>query len=215
MFPEITRDDVFRLETARLWLRWPVDADADAIAAFAGRKDVAEMTAQVPHPYPKGEASKRVDRWRSKNASGLGLKLVLTRRAAARAVVGLVGLDPTPAGVALGVMVSPDHAGVGLATEASHAVVDIAFLLTDVPRIEAAARVTNPAGRRILEKCGFRYEGTALQRAPARGGMIPTDRFLLDRKTWASLKGWRMPHLPTRTSGRESPASADGPVLVI
>ena len=28
MFPEITRDDIFRLETERLWLRWPRAADA-------------------------------------------------------------------------------------------------------------------------------------------------------------------------------------------
>ena len=28
MFPDLTRDDVFRLETRRLWLRWPRAADA-------------------------------------------------------------------------------------------------------------------------------------------------------------------------------------------
>ena len=32
MFPEITRDEVFRIETMHLWLRWPVFADAEALA---------------------------------------------------------------------------------------------------------------------------------------------------------------------------------------
>ncbi len=52
MFPELTRDDVFRLETRRLWLRWPRLADGPAILRQAGAKPVAEMTAAIPHPYP-------------------------------------------------------------------------------------------------------------------------------------------------------------------
>ena len=31
MFPDYFRDDVFRLETQRLWLRWPTAADAPTI----------------------------------------------------------------------------------------------------------------------------------------------------------------------------------------
>ena len=48
MFPDLTRDDVFRLETRRLWLRWPRQADAQAIVRLAGEKSVAEMTARLP-----------------------------------------------------------------------------------------------------------------------------------------------------------------------
>ena len=51
MFPELTRDDVFRLETRRLWLRWPRMADATAILKLAGEKAVAEMTASDVAPY--------------------------------------------------------------------------------------------------------------------------------------------------------------------
>ena len=198
MFPEITRDDVFRIETRRLWLRWPDPADADQVTALACDRSVAEMTAHIPHPYPKGEAAKRIDRWRRKNAAGEGLKLVLTGRAADRSLVGLVGLDPSPTGLVLGFILAEGQAGRGLATEAAQAMVDTAFTLCRIPHLEASARVTNPAARRVLERCGFAYEGTALQHAPARGGMISSDRFRLDRKTWASLKQWRMPTLAPR-----------------
>ena len=75
---------------------------------------------------------------------------------------------------------------------------DAAFILAGVRQVEASVRVINPASRRVLEKCGFRYEGTVLQDAPARGGMISCDRFRLDRKTWVSLKQWRMPRLAAR-----------------
>ena len=207
MFPEITRDEVFRIETRRLWLRWPNPADADGMTSIACDKALAEMTAHIPHPYPKGEAAKRIDRWRRKNAAGLGLKLVITGRAADRSVLGLAGLDMTPAGLELGLVLSPAQAGRGFATEAAQAMVDAAFMLSRTSHVEASARVINPAARRVLERCGFVYGGTALQDAPARGGMISSDWFRLDRKTWASLKQWRMPDLTPRVVSPARPAT--------
>src|SRR3712207_4191950 len=56
MFPDLTRDDVFRLETRRLWLRWPRHADCQAIVRLAGEKAVADMTARIPHPYDPHDA---------------------------------------------------------------------------------------------------------------------------------------------------------------
>jgi hypothetical protein len=34
MFPDLTADDIFRIETERLWLRWPRASDALAITSF-------------------------------------------------------------------------------------------------------------------------------------------------------------------------------------
>ncbi len=58
LFPDVTRDDVFRLETRRLWLRWPRVSDVAALADMAGRKEVAEMTGTWLHPLPQGEAER-------------------------------------------------------------------------------------------------------------------------------------------------------------
>ena len=46
MFPDMARDDVFRLETPRLWLRWPRICDAAAIHKFCSRWEVAHYTAR-------------------------------------------------------------------------------------------------------------------------------------------------------------------------
>jgi RimJ/RimL family protein N-acetyltransferase len=193
MFPEITRDDVFRIETRRLWLRWPDHGDAAAVTAIACDPMVADLTAHVPHPYPKGEAARRIDKWRGKNAAGLGLTLLMTGREADRTPFGVIGLAPGPGFTKLGILLAPARWGDGLATEAAQAMVDVAFMLAEITRVEASVRVVNPAARRVLERCGFAYEGTVLQSAPARGGMMPFDCFRLDRKAWASLKQWRMP----------------------
>ena len=108
MFPEITRDDVFRLETRRLWLRWPDAGDAVAITAIAGHRDVADLTAHVPHPYPKGEAARRIDRWRTKNTAGTGLTLAMTaHRQPDRTPIGIVGLAPGPGCIKLGILLRP------------------------------------------------------------------------------------------------------------
>lgn len=207
MFPEITRDEVFRLETRRLWLRWPRAEDADALAAIAGQAAVAEMTVHVPHPYPKGEASSQIEGWRERNARGAGLILVLTGQGPDRSALGVVAIDPTVLGAKVGLLVAPDRWGQGLATETLQASVDVVFALSKVVVIEASARVVNPAARRVIERCGFAYDGTVLKSAPARGGMVPCDCFRLDRKAWASLKQWRMP-LPRHLLAPEPPTNA-------
>jgi hypothetical protein len=77
-----------------------------------------------------------------------------------------------------------------LLTEAVQALIDTLFSLVEMPAIEADTRVINPASRRVLEKSGFRAEGSFLKSLPARGGLFPCEQFRLDRSTWAALKSW-------------------------
>ena len=70
MFPELARDDVFRLETRRLWLRWPRESDAPALTALAGDWDVAQMTATMPHPYGDEDAARFILAARAANSRG-------------------------------------------------------------------------------------------------------------------------------------------------
>jgi len=76
MLPDIALDDIFQLETARLWLRWPRAADAAAITRFASKKEVAETTAAIPHPYPAGAAEAFILHARERNAAGQSIELV-------------------------------------------------------------------------------------------------------------------------------------------
>ena len=68
--------------------------------------------------------------------------------------------------------------------------IDTLFSLVEIEAIEADTRVINPASRRVLEKSGFRQEGSFLKALPARGGLFPCEQFRLDRSTWAALKNW-------------------------
>jgi RimJ/RimL family protein N-acetyltransferase len=82
------------------------------------------------------------------------------------------------------------HWGHGYATETVRALIDYAFGELEYDALVAGARVSNPASRRVLEKCAFQWTGVRLTRIRAINSAAPVDRFRLDRKLWGSLKRW-------------------------
>jgi len=212
MFPELTRDDVFRLETRQLWLRWPRHADTAALVSLAGDIAVAEMTALIPHPYARHEADRFILAARQSNAEGRALQLAITRKDKPT-LLGMMGIGPAPSFTSeaerphLGFWLGTPSWGQGLATEAAGALIDAYFAYAGGQELTAAARVVNPASRRVLEKCGFVHEGAGRMSFPARGEVFPVDRFRLDRKAWLEQRGraWT-PGIPGASPSVMSPA---------
>lgn len=208
MFPDLFRDDVFTLETARLFLRWPKAMDVALLADIIGDRRVSQETATFPHPFTLKHAEERVLKGRTLNLSGKGLSLVLAQRRDPQRVVGLVGvaggLSEDPGELSLGYLLARPAWGQGLMTEAVQALIDATYLYSDASAIAASVRVTNPASRRVLEHCGFQFAGSGMSARPAWGDSVSVDHYRLSRRLWASLKGWRAP-LPTeRPEFRES-----------
>ncbi len=196
MFPDLTCDDVFRIETKRLWLRWPTLADMPAILRLAGEKQIAEMTARIPHPYPPHEAESYIRAARADNQAGNSLVMAVTLKEKPDELLGMIGLSPARgAAPVLGYWIGRPYWGCGYATEAAQAMIDTAFTLADIGSIAAAARLINPASRGVLEKCGFQFEGQGMIDTPARG-VVAVDTFRLSRRTFESLKLWRAPSVP-------------------
>ena len=173
------------LETERLVLRAPRLEDAKAVAALANDRRIAENTARIPHPYHLADAERFIS---TVNRSDDELAFLITRKGA---VIGACGLslrerEPPDLGMWLGVA----FWGQGYATEAVRAVIDHAFEDLRYEALQAGARVTNPASRRVLEKCGFQWTGVGLYRIRALASSAPIDRFRLERGIWSSLKSW-------------------------
>ncbi|GJE61137.1 GNAT family N-acetyltransferase [Methylobacterium trifolii] len=186
MFPDLTRDDVFRIETRRLWLRWPRAKDGEAIVRLAGERAVAEMTAQIPHPIVPEAIDAFVLDARRANSAGAGLTLALSLRSSPMHLVGLVGIvrrDEEPC-AHLGYWLGRPHWGAGLMSEAVAAMIDAYFAYAGGTVLVSSARVVNPASRRVLEKGGFVRTGTETHAFPARGGDLEVDAFRLDRARW-------------------------------
>ena len=184
-------DDSLRIDcpvlvTERLVLRPPHDDDVPELAGLANNRRIAEMLGRMPHPYGEREARAFVDGTRSGAIAGCTYALSL---AESGAFVGCAGLHTTRRGLELGYWVGEPYWGRGYATEAAHALVDLAFRATEIERLNASCRVINPASRRVIHKCGFQHAGQDMLDSLA-AGRVPVERYVLDRSTWVSLRSW-------------------------
>jgi RimJ/RimL family protein N-acetyltransferase len=183
MFHDLARDDVFRLETRQLWLRWPQAADAPTFAALAGDWEVARTSASLPHPYALEDADHFIRLSREDNARGAALRFALTLKNGERETVGVVGVEDFDGLPMLGYWLGRPFWGRGLASEAAQAVVDGFFLFTGANALGALALEENQASRGVLEKLGF-VESERLEAGPGRHAENPTMRFALRREDW-------------------------------
>ncbi len=185
--PETSREaSIPVLESKRLALRAPRLEDAKTVAELANDRRIAENTARIPHPYKIADAESFIGG--ANKSNGEAAFLVTLRDGTVIGACGVVTLEAQPS--ELGYWLGVAYWGKGYATEALHAVIDYAFTDLGHESLQAGARVTNPASRRVLEKCGFQWTGVGLYRIRALASSAPIDRFRLDRGIWSALKGW-------------------------
>ena len=174
------------LETERLILRAPTLGDAKAIAKLANDRRIAENTARIPHPYGLSDAKEFIA-----SVKPTGGEIVFLIALTNETVIGACGIGHLDGqNPEVGYWLGIRYWGKGYATEAVRAVIDHAFTQLEYDALQSSARVTNPASRRVLEKCGFQWTGAGLCRIRALASSAPVDRFRLDRGLWASLKSW-------------------------
>ncbi|MEY1554768.1 GNAT family N-acetyltransferase [Yoonia sp. R2331] len=156
-----------RLETERMTLRPPQHSDFRAWAALR------DASRDFLTPWEPSWASDHLSRksftnrvyWAQRSiSSGSAVPLFLIRRED-DALLGAITLDnirrgPAQAGTT-GYWIGQPHARQGYMREAIQAVVHYAFEVQDLSRIEAGCLPENTASRRLLELCGYKYEGVA------------------------------------------------------
>ena len=173
------------LETKRLALRAPCLEDAKTVTVLANDRRIAENVARIPHPYKMSDAESFIGG--ANKGDGEAVFLITLRD---ETIVGACGIVPREQAAELGYWLGVPYWGKGYATEALHAVIDYAFTDLGHAALQAGARVTNPASRRVLEKCGFQWTGVGLYRIRAINSSAPIDRFRLERGIWSALKTW-------------------------
>ena len=172
------------LETERLILRAPRRGDVKAIASLLDDRRIAANTARIPHPYSASDAEQFIAS--ANRQDGEATFMIFT----GDKLIGGCGIDPREDAPEIGYWLGVAYWGHGYATEAVRALVDYAFGELCHETLGAGARVTNPASRRVLEKCAFQWTGVRLTRIRAINSAAPVDRFRLDRGLWESLKSW-------------------------
>jgi RimJ/RimL family protein N-acetyltransferase len=176
------------LTTNRLILRVPEMPDAAELARLASNIKVAAMMTGMPHPYTGADAETFIRRVAEPDRTGC--TYAITSRQT-NAVLGCAGLTfDKDNRLQLGFWLGEPHWGQGYATEAAHALVDLAFESFAIVRLHTRCRLSNSASRRVIEKCGFQFTGIGLLNSIAEG-QFSAEHFTLERRVWAGLKGWR------------------------
>ena len=162
--------------TRRLILKPPTEEERDLAVGLAADPVVARNLAAAPGDY-----------WRAG-----GRTLVIISRSV-RSTIGVCGFGPMTDrqdAIEVATWIGEAYWGRGYATEASQAIVDLAFADTGATAVWCSNRVSNSRARRVIEKCGFQFRETGMVRSPVSFGAIPVERYILERRNWTSLKSW-------------------------
>ncbi|MDG1118312.1 MAG: GNAT family protein [Flavimaricola sp.] len=156
-----------RLETERMVLRPPEHGD---YRSWSSLRDASRdfLTPWEPTWAPDHLSRKSFTNrvyWAQRSISnGTAVPLFLIRRSDS-ALLGAITLDhirrgPAQAGTT-GYWIGQPYARHGYMREAITALVHYAFTTLEISRIEAGCLPENVPSRRLLEQCGYKYEGVA------------------------------------------------------
>jgi ribosomal-protein-alanine N-acetyltransferase len=150
-------------------LRWPDNADYTAWARLREMSRDFLMPwepAWPPDDLSRGAFRRRLRRYAEDQRNDLSYSFFIFRKSD-EALVGGLTIANVRRGVAqagsLGYWMGRPFARQGYMTAAVTAVAPFAFGALSLHRLEAACIPSNAASKRLLEKCGFIYEGLARQ----------------------------------------------------
>ena len=103
-------------------------------------------------------------------------------------------LHPAVRQLEVGYSLVPSERGKGYCTEALEIMVDFLFLSKDIMRIQALTDLRNVASQKVLEKVGFKREGTLRKNFFVRGEW--RDTYLYD----ILKEEWKEPKILTKTT---------------
>lgn len=160
------------LTAQRVRLRPFTIADASELQRLAGDRRVAEMTLNIPCPYPDGAAVAFIASHPEQYAGKHSVAYAIVNTADALiGGMGFVALDGAANEAEMGYWVAYEHWGKGYASEAAGALLEFAFDTLALDRVTARHIVRNTASGRVMEKLGMtllRTEHDLLWRDGAR-----------------------------------------------
>jgi RimJ/RimL family protein N-acetyltransferase len=169
-----------RIELAQCTIRsWRLE-DAPSLAAHANNRNVwLTLRDRMPHPYTLAHAEAYV-RDRIEQPHRLMFCIDVDGEA-----VGGIGVHPgddvNRLTAELGYWLAEPFWGRGIMSAAVAAMVRYAFEHQALERIEAYVYASNPASARVLEKCGFTYEGRLRRNVIKDGAMLDSLLYALLR----------------------------------
>lgn len=178
----------FRIATDRLVIRPLARRDLTALTRYRNAPAVARYQ-EWALPYTRDLALTLLDDLAGTDGPTPAVWVQLAITDTDDRLVGdlAVWLDESASLAMIGYTLAPKHQGKGYATEAVGALMDW-LVAQRVHRVAATLDPDNLASARVLERCGFRYTGTARSAALVRGTWEDDARFEILADEW---KAWR------------------------
>ncbi|MCR4439471.1 MAG: GNAT family N-acetyltransferase [bacterium] len=174
------------LSTARLILRPFRLDDAPVVRELAGAREVAATTTAIPHPYGDGVAEQWIATHQQAYDNGQALTLAITLRDSGKLIGAIhAAIDATNKLAELGYWVGRPYWNQGYCTDAAKAMVDYAFRVLGMNRVQARHMTKNPASGRVTQRIGMRYEGTLRQSLFRWGTFEDAAIYAILREEWS------------------------------
>lgn len=174
-----------KIQGSQINLRRMRRADAAGLVPHINDVTVARNTF-IPHPYRLKNAHEFIrsahNWWRKGTAYAFGIEDPVTKE-----IIGGIGMHMISRKhrcYETGYWVSRKYRGRGIAPEAVRLVLGFGFRELKLVRIQAQVMSGNPASVRVLEKCGFTYEGCERMRLKHRGRWKDMMLFSILREEW-------------------------------
>lgn len=171
------------IETERLILREIVAADAAVLHRYWSDDDVTEY--MVLDPFEKIEDTiQMIVLLAGLFADDSGIRWAVVRKEDG-VVIGTCGfhnLKPEHFRAEMGYEIGKEYWGQGLMSESIKAILDYGYETMDFNRVEAFVNEGNSRSLRLLEKIGFRLDGTLREYEFARGRFVDQHCLSLLRK---------------------------------
>ncbi len=171
------------LETERLILRRISKKDALDMYEYARNPDVSKYLTWSAHEslsYTSGYIKFLIKKYRKGEFFDWGIETKDTKK-----LIGTCGFsvfDPQNKKVEIGYVLNPEFHNKGYATECVKCIIDYAFNELDMHRIEVRIMDGNTASERVIQKLGFKLEGTSTDEMLIKGDFKTIHHYALIRR---------------------------------
>ena len=175
--------------THRLTLRLMIADDRDDVVAYQGREDVCQYL--LHGPRTRDELVPKIAEWGAairiaQDDDYLQLAIQLEQRVIGHMYLHLASAENLQGEI--GWTLRPDFFGHGYASEASAAILDLAFDTIGLHRVRAELDPRNDASVALCRRLGMRHEATFRQDLWFKGDWADTGVYAILAEEWAARR---------------------------
>ena len=183
-----------KLKTKRLVLRDFKKGDEESLRKNVNYLEVSRYLSVVPYPYTPKDAkwfvNNCIEESKKKPREGYELAIVLPPGKDVVGIVGLTNVHEFTGTAVMGYWLGQDYWRKGYMFEAVREMLRFAFEDLKLRRVNISVYTQNKASKALIEKLGFRYEGTKIKsdRVKSTGKIVDAHIYGMLKSEWRKLR---------------------------